>query len=323
MNKNIFLVLSFSMLLSYAAENKKTCSIFSHPNNKKQEDRAVYNEIQRDFFLGVYDGHGGHRVAEILSTDLHQYFKESLKSSECTVKNAMLNAFQQIENNVLSRKCDGGSTAIAAYITSDKLCLANVGDCRAILECDGCVGLATQDHTIERADELERVLAAKATIFRHVSIQNDTQKVVKEYDWRVNGVNMTRVIGNRDLKGSLRCAFSVSGRWLPNDCTAVLELYPNNQRVDELEITPKKGQLIADPEYTEITLTEKNRWLILATDGFTDFVSNEEAVQLVVHYSQNGQSLDQITQQLVQHAIQKGSQDNVTVMIFDLWKRHY
>lgn len=315
-------MLSFSMLLSYAAENKKSCSIFSHPNNKKQEDRAMYKKFEKGSFLGVYDGHDGFVVAELLHKDLPQYFEESLKSCQCTVEKAMLNAFQQVENDVLLRKCNGGSTAIAAYITLDRLCLASVGDCRAILECDGCVGLATQDHNVDRADELKRLLATKATIFRHVSIRNDTKEVLKKYDWRVNGVNMTRLIGNRKLKGSLKSGFLMSQVMLQNNCTAVIELYPGDQRVDELEIMPEKGQLIADPEYTEITLTEKNRWLILATDGFTDVISNEEAVKLVVDYSQNIQSLDQITQLLVEQAIKKGSKDNITVVLFDLWNRH-
>ena len=68
----------------------------------------------------------------------------------------------------------------------------------------------------------------------------------------------------------------------------------------------------------QINITDATRFIILACDGLWDVYTNEDAVQFVSSYlsrSTQPGTLTQCATQLANHAIDKGSMDNVSVMI--------
>lgn len=99
--------------------------------------------------------------------------------------------------------------------------------------------------------------------------------------WRVNGLAVSRSIGDKKAK------------------------------------TGKEGQIIAIPEYAQKQLTSDNQFLIVASDGIWDTISNEEAVVMVAQGLQDKKSLDAIAQMLQNEAIAKGSKDNITVCVVE------
>ena len=79
-----------------------------------------------------------------------------------------------------------------------------------------------------------------------------------------------------------------------------------------------KRLIIATPEYTGILLTKKNNFLVLATDGLWDFVSNVDVAWLLNSNQSNVKDMSSMAEILALFAIGRGSRDNITVMVVDL-----
>lgn len=73
--------------------------------------------------------------------------------------------------------------------------------------------------------------------------------------------------------------------------------------------------VIVDPEITEWVVTERDQFFLLASDGLWDVFNNMEAATFVYDKLVGGLTLEQTTRDLVQKAYDKGSTDNITVLI--------
>lgn len=83
-------------------------------------------------------------------------------------------------------------------------------------------------------------------------------------------------------------------------------------------INDSKKIIIVEPEYKEITLTEKNKFLVLATDGLWDVVTNEDVVTILKTKRSSIQGMSLFAKMLASYAVVKGSRDDITVMVVDL-----
>ncbi|KAI3715664.1 hypothetical protein L6452_22650 [Arctium lappa] len=72
-----------------------------------------------------------------------------------------------------------------------------------------------------------------------------------------------------------------------------------------------KQYVVADPEIQEETIDNSLEFLILASDGLWDVVTNEEAVAMVKPI----QSPEEAAKTLMQEASQRGSADNITIVV--------
>lgn len=81
---------------------------------------------------------------------------------------------------------------------------------------------------------------------------------------------------------------------------------------------------MADPEIMILARVEEDECLIVASDGFWDVVSNEEACDLarrriMVRDEKNGDEAAQdAADYLVKLAFQRGSRDHISVIVVDL-----
>ncbi|XP_021746007.1 probable protein phosphatase 2C 50 [Chenopodium quinoa] len=259
-------------------------------------------------FYGVYDGHGGCQVANYCRDRLHLALAEEIE----VVKESFLSGgsgedLQQQWEKAFSRcflKVDAevggvkqgpeasvepvapetvGSTAVVAIVCPTHIIVSNCGDSRAVL-CRGKAPMPLSvDHKPDRKDEWDRIEAADG-------------KVIQWNGYRVFGVlAMSRSIGDRYLKP-----------WI-----------------------------IPDPEVTIVQRAKDDDCLILASDGLWDVLSNEEACDaarrriLLWHkkngtniISDRGKGVDLAAQAAADYlsklALQKGSKDNITVIVVDL-----
>uniref|UniRef100_A0A6B2LG99 PPM-type phosphatase domain-containing protein n=1 Tax=Arcella intermedia TaxID=1963864 RepID=A0A6B2LG99_9EUKA len=69
--------------------------------------------------------------------------------------------------------------------------------------------------------------------------------------------------------------------------------------------------LIAEPEFTETLLEPEDRFVILASDGLWDVMSEEEAVAFVL----SSEEPLSVSEQLLKRAIELGSVDNLSVIV--------
>ncbi|KAK1313871.1 putative protein phosphatase 2C 6 [Acorus calamus] len=274
-------------------------------------------------FFGVYDGHGGAQVANYCKERMHfalveevgNLLEEDLGSNNSNSGNgvdlmkqwekAFTRTFLKVDDEVGGRAGRGGvgssldgseeicvepvapetvgTTAVVAVICSSHIIIANCGDSRAVLLRGKQPVPLSVDHKPNREDEYARIEAAGG-------------KVIQWNGYRVFGVlAMSRSIGDRYLK----------------------------------------PMIIPDPEVTFVPRMREDECLILASDGLWDVMSNEEACDVarkcILHWHkrngvtpsvERGIGADPATQAaadyLSKYAIQKGSKDNITVIVVDL-----
>ncbi|XP_022754682.1 probable protein phosphatase 2C 53 isoform X2 [Durio zibethinus] len=269
----------------------------------------IFDGLSRGFahqtahFFGVYDGHGGSQVANYCRERIHPLLAEeidfvkecwsnaSIKGSRHELwKKAFTNCFVKVDAEVGGQSSQEpvapetvGSTAVVALICSSHIIIANCGDSRAVL-CRGKEPMALSvDHKPNREDEYERIEAAGG-------------KVIRWNGHRVFGVlAMSRSIGDRYLKP-----------WI-----------------------------IPEPEVMFVPRVKEDECLILASDGLWDVMTNEEACDLarrrILQWhkkngatltSERGETIDPAAQAAAEYlshrALQKGSKDNITVLVVDL-----
>ena len=236
-----------------------------------QEDRFDQRRIiaiKNGDFFAIYDGHGGDKTSSYLQQNLAIYFTESLMRKP-SVQEAFERAFFRAEFHALNQ-FDDGSTVIAVFIDEKNILhLAWVGDSRAVLEKNGAIDFATQDHKPNSKDEFDRIKKAGGTI-------------QKDLVWRIYGLAISRSIGDKRLKDL------------------------------------GKDMIIAIPEYATIQLDSDNHFLILASDGLWDVISNQAAIDFVKNKLKTTSDLDAIAIDLQNEAIRLASGDNITICIIKL-----
>nr|BAJ33756.1 unnamed protein product [Eutrema halophilum] len=176
-----------------------------------------------------------------------------------------------------------GSTAVVALVCSSHIIVSNCGDSRAVLLRGKASMPLSVDHKPDREDEYARIERAGG-------------KVIQWQGARVSGVlAMSRSIGDE-----------------------YLEPY-----------------VIPDPEVTFMPRAREDECLILASDGLWDVISNQDACELArkrilwwhkrngaLPLAERGVGEDQACQAaadfLSKLALQKGSKDNISIIVVDL-----
>lgn len=73
-----------------------------------------------------------------------------------------------------------------------------------------------------------------------------------------------------------------------------------------------KKYVISEPYLNEQILDEKSEFLILGCDGVWDVLTDQEAVDFVNKCRRENKNL---SMELIQEALRKGSQDNISVIV--------
>ncbi|KAJ8492457.1 hypothetical protein OPV22_014178 [Ensete ventricosum] len=239
-------------------------------------------------FFGVYDGHGGARVAQACRERLHVVLAEEVAATggwpraEGRWREVMMASFSRVDGEV-EAAAQGeaertvGSTAVVAVVGTKRIVVGNCGDSRAVLSRGGVAVPLSFDHKADRPDEMERVEAAGG-------------RVINWDGYRVLGVLATsRSIG---------------------DCYL-------------------KPFVISEPDVTVTERTEKDEFLILASDGLWDVVSNEAACKIARQClngrmarmfpdTVSGCTAAEAAALLAELAISRGSEDNISVVVVEL-----
>lgn len=209
------------------------------------------------------------------------------------VKDALATGFSQTSQSLLtSSGLDtyfSGSTCVSILIVGNKVFCANVGDSRAVLarETDGHLnGFAlNRDHKANEPDEEARILRNGGRI--QAFTDNYGRPMGPLRVWHLNenipGLAMSRSFGDG-------AAAQVG--------------------------------VIADPEILEMNLTEQDKFIVIASDGVWEFLSNEEVVNIIKpHYYKN--SAEKAAEALIREALKKWKQeenvvDDITCIIIFL-----
>ncbi|GAX77731.1 hypothetical protein CEUSTIGMA_g5174.t1 [Chlamydomonas eustigma] len=262
-------------------------------------------------WAGVFDGHNGSRAADIAAARLHMVFASdpslrphlgtttrpltaSSDAEEAAVSGSLRRAFLQIDDDILKQsRVDGsrdGSTALVVAKLGDAVYTAHTGDSRAVLCRNGVAHRLTEDHKPNLPTERSRVLAAGG----RVEFQRCWRVVVEPRDGRPgSGLAVSRSLGDLDFKEPKRFVES-------------------------------------DPEIHKLMLGETDSYIILASDGLWDVLTDEEAVEcandvlkvskenakICINTLAKAQALaSAAADKLLQKSVGKGTVDNVTVVV--------
>ena len=314
------------------------------------EDRHVhileFGGKKDDAFFGVYDGHGGTTAARYTEKNLHKNFLNATGNTKNRFKSAFRKTDDDFEDYYFDSNFDddyfsleerSGTTVLVAYFKKNKLHLSWSGDSRAVLEMDGMVAYATEDH--KPFSEKDRIEKAGYSVIAKKSKPTDepfwTIPLMKKEEWEKAVANKPKHKGNG------------YEYYLSADVNSVLIMkgYMNVSRgIGDRQLkTNFPEMIIVDPDIKiDIELTKKHGFLILACDGVWDVLSNKEAIEIVAkalaenktsvktdprglekgEEDGNDVGVQYAARRLRDKAFEKGSRDNISVIVVKFeWKQ--
>ncbi|WPK23118.1 hypothetical protein PUMCH_000343 [Australozyma saopauloensis] len=263
--------------------------------------------------FGVFDGHGGKDVAELLRKRLvASVFKElnilvrANKNVElATLTKTIKNCFFAVDSGLPEPAASNcGSTAIVTTIVANKyVIVSNTGDSRSILSMKG--GLPKNlsfDHKPSNMGE-------------RVRIENSGGYVINS---RVNEIlALSRAFG--DYKFKLP--------WLqlaaPGNNNSFLEQNRKLVKNNLVALPPELYQVTVEPEFViyDIAALSNPEFVVLACDGIWDCYTNNQLILLIRKKLRDRWSLQHITEYILNDCISMASSatgigfDNMTLMI--------
>eukprot|EP00262_Sarcandra_glabra_P013992 TRINITY_DN3990_c0_g4_i1.p1 TRINITY_DN3990_c0_g4~~TRINITY_DN3990_c0_g4_i1.p1 ORF type:complete len:399 (-),score=41.60 TRINITY_DN3990_c0_g4_i1:222-1418(-) len=243
-------------------------------------------------FVGIYDGHGGPETSRYINDHLFPHLKRFTSEQQSMSSDVIRKAFQATEEGFLSlvtrqwptrpQIAAVGSCCLVGVICGGTLYVANLGDSRVVL---GRLMKATGE-----------VLAVQMSAEHNASIESVRQElqslhpddpqivVLKHSVWRVKGlIQVSRSIGDVYLK---KAEFNRE------------PLYAKFR----LRETFRRPILSAEPSINVYPLQPHDQFLIFASDGLWEHLSNQEVVDIVQNHPHSGSA-----RRLVKAALQEAA----------------
>ena len=298
-------------------------------NGKLKQNQDSYILIENIFNLekfsifGVFDGHGsnGHVVSQFIKRRAEEYFSEPTTYSrkpQTTFTHekilhhlkannyAIITKFNSIVHNELEQeKIDinfSGSTCVIVFHICDSLIISNCGDSRAILIKEkekskskhhshnkshySVIQLST-DHKPELPKEKERIEKYGGTISQY------------EED-------------NGEFDGPMRVW--VKGKDYPGIATS--------RSIGDT--VAKKVGVVYDADITMYEIDENVKYLVVASDGVWEFLSNKDVMKIIKPYFKSG-DIEEACKEVVNKSIEKWEEedygrDDITLVVSFLGK---
>ncbi|KAL2480531.1 putative protein phosphatase 2C 68 [Abeliophyllum distichum] len=238
--------------------------------NELLEDQSQVETGHHATFVGVYDGHGGPEASRFICDHLFHYLIRLARENGTMSEDILRNAFSETEDGFLTlvRRAYAikpviaaiGSCCLVGVIWKGTLFVANLGDSRAVV---GYVNRSnkivaeqlTKDHNAS-FEEVRKELRSLHPEDSHIV-------VMKHGAWRIKGIiQVSRSIGDAYLK---RPEFALD---------------PSFPRF-HLHEPLRRPVLRSDPSICTRVLQPNDKFLIFASDGLWEYLTNQDAVEIV------------------------------------------
>ncbi|KAF0709585.1 Aste57867_5810 [Aphanomyces stellatus] len=274
--------------LPAAVAGVSSYSCASYKANFPIEDRFFVHVDGDAVFAAVLDGHGGWQVAEYAHDHLVDNAKAELAkfvehpTADKTIV-ALQQAFLRTDYNLKQIVAGAfelgfgqvnrvGACSMLAYLKDNLLVVANAGDVRAVLgtiENDHLVAVPmSNDHNAKLPVEMARLARDHPDEANIVVCKHPEACYVK------GGLQPTRALGDFAFKDA---AFNAS---------AVPTRRGGGRHIAEPYTPP---YVLALPETQSHLVTDADKFLILGSDGVWDFLTNQEAVEIVQQHAARGE----------------------------------
>ncbi|XP_074275692.1 putative protein phosphatase 2C 60 [Silene latifolia] len=243
-------------------------------------------------FVGVYDGHGGPETSRYINAHLFNHLRRFAAEHQCISADVIRKALQATEEGFLSvvskqwpinpQIAAVGSCCLVGVISSGTLYVANLGDSRAVL---GRLVKATGEIlAVQLSTEHNACIEAVRQELRAVHPDDPHIVVLKHNVWRVKGlIQISRSIGDVYLK---KAEYNRE------------PLYSKFRLRDPI----KRPILSSEPSISVQELQPQDQFVIFASDGLWEHLTNQEAVDIVLNNPRNGSA-----KKLVKTALQEAA----------------
>ena len=280
-NKNLVNLLKNTFLNSEFSQNTyiKSCESITVPGKKENGNKKVNQDsyiIERNIngilnfnIFGVLDGHGeyGHYASQFVSRYVISHIKNHPVIKKCDepkeiYQKLTLNGYQIIANiftdadvQIQKEKFDvqnSGSTCIIVIQLEEKIICANTGDSRAIMIYD-----------TNYSDNLINTKIYNLSYDCKPELPNECQRIYE------CGGCVERAVDENEQEGG------------PYRVWVYGEDYPGlamSRSIGDLDA--KKIGVIPNPQIVEYTLDSNSKYMLIASDGIWEFITNEEAMKI-------------------------------------------
>ncbi|KAL5999021.1 hypothetical protein ACLOJK_009971 [Asimina triloba] len=277
---------------------------------------AGKDDSARFDFFAVYDGHGGSPVAYACRDRLHRIVAREIESraeeaaaGKLNWKEMMDACFAEMDEEVgpetaaIASSKTVGSTALVAVVGTECIVVANCGDSRAVISRGGAAIPLSRDHKGRRTMDLEECING--------CIDLDVQP---------------------DRPDEMERVEAAGGRVINWDGYRVLGVLAMSRSIGTAGDHYLKPFVISEPEVVVSKRTDKDEFLILASDGLWDVVTNEIACEVARRCLTGSRAANGFDQRvgvsgaaeaaavLVEIAMGRGSGDNISVVVVELNK---
>ena len=280
-NKNLVNLLKNTFLNSEFSQNTyiKSCESITVPGKKENGNKKVNQDsyiIERNIngilnfnIFGVLDGHGeyGHYASQFVSRYVISHIKNHPVIKKCDepkeiYQKLTLNGYQIIANiftdadvQIQKEKFDvqnSGTTCIIVIQLEEKIICANTGDSRAIMIYD-----------TNYSDNLINTKIYNLSYDCKPELPNECQRIYE------CGGCVERAVDENEQEGG------------PYRVWVYGEDYPGlamSRSIGDLDA--KKIGVIPNPQIVEYTLDSNSKYMLIASDGIWEFITNEEAMRI-------------------------------------------
>jgi len=190
-----------------------------------------------------------------------------IKNKFSEISKNLKESFYKIDNDLLKSKQSfdtekSGSTVCVGILNSKNLILANIGDSRAILcsyNKSWKSSQLTKDHKPKDKSEYKRIIASGGTVSRMINVEKNEEEIGPYRVWdktqdKGPGLAMSRSIGDGQAKNL---------------------------------------GVLAEPDIFEYTLNEGDKFIVCASDGIWEYLSNDNVMNIIKDiYEKEGKAED-------------------------------
>jgi len=260
---------------------------------KINQDRGIvaypFGDCPKTAMFGVFDGHGmrGELVAEYAMNEIakrlhkHTKFKSNL---EAAFAQTYLRVDHDIERRYDVEPYHSGTTACVAVLRDDALSVSNVGDSRAVIG------------RRRRGRDKPYALPGGPTIPGHT--RYECIELTKDQN-AADPAERKRIVRSGGYVGTPLEPGLPTRIYLDKECTMVgLAM---SRSIGDWNM--KKVGVIAEPVVTHHTVTDRDEFLIVASDGIWEFIDSADAVRIVGDCLDRGCTASEASIQLIRRAM--------------------
>ncbi|KAD0377763.1 hypothetical protein R6Q59_013977 [Mikania micrantha] len=262
--------------------------------NSSLEDQAQVLTSPSATYVGVYDGHGGPEASRFITNHLFGYIQRFADEHGGLSKRVIEKAFNATETDFLNLVKDSwldrpqlvsvGSCCLVGLISNGTLFVANLGDSRAVLGRQASGG---------RMVHSSSVVAERLSTDHNVGVEEVRKEIKALHPDDSHIVVLHRGVWR--LKGIIQVSRSIGDVYLKKpefNRNPLFQQYAS-------PIPLKRAVMSAEPSILTHKLKPQDLFVIFASDGLWEQLSDEAVVEIVYKNPRNG-----IAKRLIRAAIE-------------------